>query len=122
MDCGESLCCTAEKFGVLRSTLHDHIVGKVKLGAVSGPSPYLMRDEEEELVNLLVCCSEIGYAYSQPQVLALVQQVVDAKGIENTMTYGWWQRFCQQHTVSLLTAVPLSLNRAKATEPFVIER
>ena len=45
-----------------------------------------------------------------------------AKGIEKTVVYSWWQRFCQRHTVSLRTAVPLSLNRAKATDPFVIER
>ena len=75
VDRGESLRRTAEKFGVPRSTLHDHIVGKVKLGAMSGPSPYLTRDGEEELANIVVRCSEIGYAYSRLQVLALVQQV-----------------------------------------------
>ena len=64
MDRGESLHRTAQKFGVPRSMLHDHIVGKVKLGAVSGPIPYLTGDEEEKLANVMVHCSKIEYAYS----------------------------------------------------------
>ena len=64
VDQGDSLCHTAERFGVPRSTLHDHVTGKVQLGAMPGPIPYLTMEEEEQLVNFLVRCSEIGYAHT----------------------------------------------------------
>ena len=46
---GTSMWKAAEMFGVPRSTLHDHISGKVELYAKQGPKPYLTTEEEEEL-------------------------------------------------------------------------
>ena len=67
---------TAEEYQVPHSTLHDRISGEVQFGAKSGPARYLNDQEESELVNVLRCCSEIGYWKTWLQVLALVQQVV----------------------------------------------
>ena len=82
VDKGESIRTAAIKFNIPRSTLHDRIKGKVKMGARRGPASYLTTEEEEELANFLVRCAEIGYAHSLSQVLSLVQRIVDSKGIE----------------------------------------
>ncbi len=51
----------AVEYGVPRSTLHDRVSGKVFPGAVSGAPRYLDVDEEEELVEFLLGCAEVGY-------------------------------------------------------------
>lgn len=45
---GWSVRRAAEEYGVPRATLGDRVSGRVKPGAVSGPSKYLSTDEEEE--------------------------------------------------------------------------
>ena len=67
------------------------------MGARRCPPSYLTIKEEDELSNFLVCCAEIGYAHSLPQVLSLVQCMVNAKGIQKMVTRGWWQKFCEHH-------------------------
>ena len=54
-------------------------------GARSGSQPYLSI-EEEELTNFLLETAKIGYAHIRKQVLALVQQMVNSKGIATTVT------------------------------------
>ena len=46
---GLSLGHAAEMYSVPKSTLYDHVSGKVEFGARSGPDPYLSVEEEEEL-------------------------------------------------------------------------
>lgn len=65
------------------------VSGKVQFGAKSGPTRYLNDQEESELVNFLCCCTEIGYARTRLQVLALVQQVIKDKGLDVKVTSGW---------------------------------
>ena len=123
VDKGESIRTAAIKFNIPRSTLHDRIKGKVKMGARRGPASYLTTEEEEELANFLVRCAEIGYAHSLSQVLSLVQRIVDSKGIKNMVTRGWWQKFCERHReLCHRTAVPLSVARAMATDQNVLDR
>lgn len=64
-----------------------------------------------------------GYPHTITQVLAIVQQIMESKGIDRQVSHGWWQRFCQRHTdISLRTAVSLSLSRAMATDGECLER
>jgi len=42
---GESVRRTAEMCNAPKSTLHDHVTGKVMFGARSGPDPYLSMEE-----------------------------------------------------------------------------
>lgn len=51
------------------------------------PSSYLTI-EEDELTNFLVHSAEIGYAHSLPQVLSLVQSMVNSKEIKKMVTRG----------------------------------
>ena len=123
VDDGMSIRRASELYGVPKSSLHDRISGKVQHGTQPGPVPYLTSEEEEELVVFLVRTADIGFPRTIAQVLALVQQVLDFKGIDKVCTHGWWQRFCQRHKkVSLRTAVPLSMVRAKATDVETLEK
>ena len=122
VDRGMSIRDAARMYKVARSTLHDRVSGKTR-GDLPGPKPYLTSLEEEELASFLVRCAEIGYGYTLQQVLALVQSIVDSKGMKKTVTRGWWQRYCQRHqNVALHTAVPLSVARAMASDPDVLDR
>ena len=120
---GTSVRKAAEMFGVPRSTLHDHISGKVELYAKQGPKPYLTTEEEEELANFLLRCARIGYPHTRQQVIGLVQEVVNSKDMEVVVTNGWWERFLQRHSyLTLRTAVPLSYVRAMASDRDSLER
>jgi len=71
----------AEAYRVPKSTLQDHLSGRVGFGAKSGPPKYLSDLEEEELVNFLNGSASVGFARSKKQVLAIVQNVVTKKGL-----------------------------------------
>ena len=57
---------------IFQSTLFDRVTGKVKFVARSWPDPYLT-NEEEELLNFLLKCSDIGHSHSRKQVISIVQ-------------------------------------------------
>ena len=117
---GEPVRRAAEMFNVPKSILHDHITGKVMFGARSGPDPYLTVEEEEELASFLIQTAKIGYPHTN---LSLVQQIVDSKGIDTTVTNGWWERFSQRHpSMTLRVAVPFSIARAMATDVDVLNK
>ena len=108
-------------FNVPKST-SDCITGKVQHGHKPGPNAYLSI-EEEELASFLIGCACIGYAHSLSQVIALVQQVITAKGINSIVTHGWWAHFRQQHPeITLQTPALLTLSRAIATDKNVLEK
>ena len=115
VDQGTSYRSAALKCGVPRSTLHDRVSGKIQHGRKPGPDPYLTIEEEEELASFLVKCAKIGYPHTQKQVLSLVQQMLEHKGITASVTSGWWERFSSRRNLTLRTAVPLTYVRAMAT-------
>ena len=90
---GLSFRKASEMYAVPKSTLYDYVSGKVQFGACPGPSPYLSRSEEEKLASFLVQVARIGYPRTKRQVLSLVQQILESKGIEALVTNGWWERF-----------------------------
>ena len=118
IDEGFSIRKVAEMYGIPKSTLHDHVSGKVAYGSKCGPDPYLDLEEEEELANFLVR----SYPHTKQQVFALVQRMLNKKGIETNMTDGWWERFqsCYPH-ITTRVVVPLSEAHAKASDPVVLK-
>ena len=118
---GTSVRHAAKLCGVPKSTLYDRVSGKVQHRTRSGPNPYLTV-EEEELASFLCKCVKIGYPHTQKQVLSLVQQMIDHKGIDSTVTSGWWERFSKRQGLTLKTAVPLSYVRAMATDEDTLNR
>ena len=86
-------------------------------------STYLSPREEAELVTFLSRCTCIGYAKSHKEVLVLVQRVLDRRGLKKLVTNGWWESFRHRHpNLTLRTAVPLSLARARASDPEMLPR
>ena len=97
--------------------------GKVQHGTKPGSPSYLTESEEQELAHFLIRSSEIGLPHTLSQVLGIVQQIVNYKGLNKTVSYGWWQKFCQRHTdICLRTAVPLSRARSMASDPDCIKQ
>ena len=119
-----SVRLAAEEYGVPRSTLNDKVSGKVPVQAKSGRKAYLTDEEEDRLVEFLVGCASVGYAKSRRDVLAIAQQVFNARNPDSDveLTKGWWDRFRKRHPeISLRQAEPLSYARAAANNPKVIE-
>ena len=118
---GISIKRAVEVYQIPRSTLHDHLTGKVEHGALPGPRRYL--SIEVEMVSFLICSSQIGYLHTRHQVMGLVQGVVNGKGIEAVMSDGWWERFKKRQTsITLRKAAPLSYARAMASNQECLER
>lgn len=120
---GLSIRQAALQFNVPKSSLGDRISGRVVPGASSGPPRYLSTAEENELVQFLIRSAGIGYGKSRKQVMALVQTMLTSKGLTKTVSSGWWESFCRRHpNLALRTAAPLSLARARASDPEVVSR
>ena len=79
----------AEEFGIPRSTLGDHVRGRVLPGAKSGSPKYLSDDEEAELYRFLLRCASIGYPRTRKDVIAIVQRACNLKGRDVHVTHGW---------------------------------
>ena len=67
------------------------------VGDRSRPTPYLSSEEEDEMVSFLNGCLLIGYAHTKKQIVALVQRVVDSKGLNVEVGDGWWKSFMKRH-------------------------
>lgn len=65
-----SVCRAAIEYDVLQSTLGDRVRNRVLPGAVSGNQPYFSTFEEDELVQFLLRCANIGYARERKEVIA----------------------------------------------------
>ena len=113
----------SEMYNIPCATLHDHVSGKVRFGARSGPVPYLNIEEEEELASFLIHTARIGFPHTKKQVFAIVEQILCARAISASVTNGWWERYLQRHPqLTLKSAVSLGLARAKASDPEVFCR
>jgi len=113
----------AMQFNVPKSTLGDRISGRVQPGSVSGPTKYLTCAEENDISRFLSRCCQIGYARSKVEVLALVQRILDSKGMKVTLSHGWWDSFRKRHPEFVLRVpAPVSQARSKASDPDVFMR
>lgn len=120
---GMSIRRASEKYNIPRSTLHDHVSGKIAFGARPGRQPYLTLEEEQEFVSFLVECAKIGYSHTRKQAITLMQEIINKKGIETTLSEGWWERFKSSHpSITLRVAAPLSYTRAMASDKESLDR
>lgn len=51
----------AENYGVPKSTLHDHVTGRIKPGATIGHPTYFTQEEENNLVKFIKNSASIGF-------------------------------------------------------------
>ena len=62
------------KYRIPRSTLSDHVLGKVELSKKPGPHPVLTPEEEKYLVQWTIDTYEVGYGQTQRQVTEMVKK------------------------------------------------
>lgn len=94
-----ALCRAATEYGIPKSTLGDRVAGRVQHGSKSGWSPYLTREEEEELVNYLMTCANIRFPKRRDDVIGIVRNTLQNKkdgSVEKFNGKGWWLRFKQR--------------------------
>ena len=117
---GLSVRRAAEEYQIPKSTIEDHISGKVLSGSKSGQR-YLSEQEEEELVTFILEAAKIGFTCTRKDIMSLVQTTVNAKGKNITISSGWWDGFKRRHPqVSLCMAEHLASNRASSCTPDVL--
>ena len=68
----------AAEYNIPRTTLKDRIARR---STSIGKKPYLTYEEERELVDILVTCSNAGYGKTRIDVLRIVGSTVTKKGI-----------------------------------------
>ena len=96
---GQSVSKAARDHGIPKTTLYDHISGKVIHGVNPGPRPYLSNEEEKELGSYLKQCSKIGWGKTRQDVVAIVQNTALDKGVLQTsqVSSGWWRSFLKRN-------------------------
>ena len=82
----------AELYGVPKTTLKDHLSGRVIPGSRPGPKPHLQSSEETELVSHLLSMSSIGLGKTRYEVMRIAEGVARSKGIlrGERISHGWW--------------------------------
>ena len=80
---------TAMEYGIPRTTLKDRVAGRVQHGCKSGRSPYLTQEEEQELVDYLITCSDIGYPKKRDEVIGIVRKNKKGDLLEKFNGKGW---------------------------------
>jgi len=88
----------AMEFGVPKTTLKDRISGRVQHGSKSGRNPHLSVDEEKELVDYIITCSEIGYPKRRDDIVGIVRKTLHKKNggpVPDFNGKGRWLRFMQ---------------------------
>ena len=113
---GMSVSKAAKLHGIPRTTLNDHMLGKVLPGAKPGHPTLLTTTEEQDLVDFLLNSAKIGCARTRKEVIAIVGRMLSARGSKELVTSGWWNRFISRHTeLALRTPSTLSISRARAS-------
>ena len=121
---GMSVRKAALYYNVPKSTVGDRVSGRIQHGSVSRPPKYLTNEEEQELMRLLIRCASIGFPKTRCEVLSLIQNIVDSKGIKTVVSSGWWQTFYflflpQEHVLVVSKVGTLSPRVLKMSCPTV---
>ena len=90
---GESIRRSAEIHSVPRSTLRDYINSTNRTLEGGSGAPYLTLAEEEELVSFLIQSASIGYPRTRKDVVCIVQQIMDSKHRNVSVSNGCFVRF-----------------------------
>uniref|UniRef100_A0A1X7SM32 HTH CENPB-type domain-containing protein n=1 Tax=Amphimedon queenslandica TaxID=400682 RepID=A0A1X7SM32_AMPQE len=87
-----------------------------------GHYKYLTDSEELELKNFIVKLAALGFGFGRKEVIALVQDLLDKRGVNKTITHGWWDGFRRRHPdIVLRQPEPISKIRYLAFNSEIIE-
>lgn len=107
------------KYGIPRSTLSYHALGKVTLGKKPGPSPVLYPEEEKYLVQWTIDMYEIGYSQTRQQVTETVEKILDKDGRPNPFKDNrpgkdWWYSLLSRNKLAWRSPSALEAYQASA--------
>ena len=114
---GSSVNAVAKDFGVLKSTLHNHVSGKYKRTGSGGRTVLALQDEQE-IVLSCQALAEMGFGITRSLVETVIADYIHEKSNPNCFVNGipgrdWWKRFmkrwpalreCKPQHLSKLTA------------------
>jgi len=88
----------AREYDVPRTTLQDHLSGRVVHGIKLGPKPYLTKAEESKLAEFLEVTSSVGYGKTRKEVMGIAEATAQEKGLlrKNKISQGWFRRFIER--------------------------
>ena len=94
---GQPVNQIARDHGTPKTTLKDHVSGKVTHGTNPGPTPYLSI-VEDELGNFLKSCAEVGYGKTRRDAMGIAESIaVDKRVLKGeNISVGWWRRFLER--------------------------
>ena len=119
---GMSVSKASVLYGIPRTTLNDHKLGKVLPGAKPGAPTLLSTSEEDDLVDFLIKFADIGYGRTRKEVLGIVSRMQACRGVDRGVTSGWWNKFlCRHPILSVRTPATLSVARARASNRETID-
>ena len=95
-----SLCGAAAKYGVPRSSLHDHLTGK-STKRFGGPQLALPCEIEKEVVESCYALQELGFPMTKEMVGVIIHDYLEETGtpspfINNTPGRSWWECFLKR--------------------------
>ena len=90
----------ARKYGIPRSSLHDHLSGK-STKRHGGPRTVLTPAIEKEIATTCIVLQEFGFPLSKELVGVIIRDLLNDSGQENPFTDGtplrdWWRRFLRR--------------------------
>ena len=115
----------ARKYGIPRSSLHDHLSGK-STKRHRGPTTVLT-PAIEEIATTCIVLQEFGFPLSKELVGVIIRELLNDNGHENPFTYGtpgrdWWQHFlCRWPILSQRKPQHLPKTRVLGATPAVRE-
>lgn len=101
VESGGSVRSVAEKYGIPKSTLHDHIKG-VSKKRYGGPSTVLTAEEEKEIAASCLVLQELGFPLTKDHLSIAVRDYLKDRGRSECFRdgipgYSWWVGFFRRH-------------------------
>lgn len=127
MRAGASIRQVSKKYGIPKSTLADHKLGKYGCGP--HPNRAINEDEEEALVRYIIWMADHGFPLTRTIVKGLAQEMIKDSSrktlvnLQKGPSDNWWARFKARHP-ELTSRTPDSLDRARvlSATPEAIDR
>lgn len=76
-----SLPKASKRYNVPKSTLHDHVTGRVKEGAINGKTPVPTAEEEKQLLSSATERAEMGVGFSKRNFLRAAGALAKKSGV-----------------------------------------
>ena len=112
------------KYGIPRSSLHDHISGK-STKRYGGPPTVLTKAMEKEIATTCVVLQELGFPLTKELVGVIIRDLLTDMGQQSPFKDGipgrdWWERFLSRWPIlSLRKPQHLPKSRALGATPAV---